>query len=383
MGVECCSKCKRNVTNFVKCVNCGNIYHNSCATAYKGYKLINEKDVECCFKGNRELITQTSMDEMWKKLYEECKSKNEVLQQNKILLEEKIVTLQKEIDLYKTQIPSVTSNNGMYSNVVKNNIQPVLHTKTTNIKKVNIPGIVIKSKSNETGNNILNAIRSKIDPKKNNIKICDTKLIKDGILINCDTDESTNKLKSNIESIFKDEYNVNIKNKFNPRLILRNVILNMSDTDFLDDLITNNDHLGANKDNIKLIKIFDRGNQKNIIIETTAVLRQNILDADGYLYTSWERFHIQDYVHVIRCFKCHKFGHTRNNCKEKAQVCSECGENHSKDVCPATVKRCPNCVIHNQSLNNKDNELATDHSATASNCKIFLNHYNYLLNKLC
>ena len=71
--------------------------------------------------------------------------------------------------------------------------------------------------------------------------------------------------------------------------------------------------------------------------------------------------YIREYVSkeqlIIRCFKCNKFGHLSNSCKNKNSLCPRCGSNkqNCKGNCPKQRWKCANCL--------------GNHSATWEGCK--------------
>lgn len=47
-GVICMNKCKAKLLNGVKCVQCGECYHRSCAKKLSKVKFLSADDVLCC-----------------------------------------------------------------------------------------------------------------------------------------------------------------------------------------------------------------------------------------------------------------------------------------------------------------------------------------------
>ena len=60
--------------------------------------------------------------------------------------------------------------------------------------------------------------------------------------------------------------------------------------------------------------------------------------------------YIREYVNkeklIIRCFKCNKFGHLSNSCKNNNSLCPRCGSNkqNCKGNCPKQRLKCVNCL---------------------------------------
>ena len=59
---------------------------------------------------------------------------------------------------------------------------------------------------------------------------------------------------------------------------------------------------------------------------------------------------IREYVNkeklIIRCFKCNKFGHLSNSCKNNNSLCPRCGSNTEKckSNCPKQHWKCVDCL---------------------------------------
>lgn len=53
---------------------------------------------------------------------------------------------------------------------------------------------------------------------------------------------------------------------------------------------------------------------------------------------------IETYIpRVIRCFKCQRFGHFANQCRNAHDVCPKCSQNHKYNDCNRTELKCINC----------------------------------------
>ena len=53
----------------------------------------------------------------------------------------------------------------------------------------------------------------------------------------------------------------------------------------------------------------------------------------------------QEYMaEVLRCFRCHRYGHIKRECKAKQEVCKTCGrQDHSTSGCKSAQRKYRNC----------------------------------------
>ena len=84
-----------------------------------------------------------------------------------------------------------------------------------------------------------------------------------------------------------------------------------------------------------------RGN--DTIQTNTWILTFNSPKPPARLKIEYLDLEVRPYIpNPMRCYNCHRFGHTKQNCRRKA-ACSRCGkEDHTEDDCK-TVPRCLNC----------------------------------------
>lgn len=68
-----------------------------------------------------------------------------------------------------------------------------------------------------------------------------------------------------------------------------------------------------------------------------------------YVTAYGSRMKVDPYMYpVTQCSKCWRFGHIKNHCPSKSQVCPKCGENHEN--CEATTYKCVNCKGNHMSI---------------------------------
>lgn len=64
------------------------------------------------------------------------------------------------------------------------------------------------------------------------------------------------------------------------------------------------------------------------------------------LFMFWRTYKFKEHLNIMRCYKCHGYGHVAKICKAAGQVCENCGcEGHIKKECTkGDSPRCINCV---------------------------------------
>lgn len=106
---QLCKYCNKSVSNSVKCINCANIFHPSCAGRVKGVKTINSLEVICCSDSNsKNSVSDKGVSDGV--LTEFTEQENYLKRENKMLMEmlsakdDIINALREEIDLLKDKI---------------------------------------------------------------------------------------------------------------------------------------------------------------------------------------------------------------------------------------------------------------------------------------
>ena len=79
-----------------------------------------------------------------------------------------------------------------------------------------------------------------------------------------------------------------------------------------------------------------------------------------------------DYIRITRCYKCQRYGHIANNCKESTEICGKCARAHPTNSCNETQKCCINCKRISDRMPNDKNKIKTNHATIDSKCTVFL-----------
>ncbi|XP_050065327.1 uncharacterized protein LOC126554281 [Aphis gossypii] len=68
------------------------------------------------------------------------------------------------------------------------------------------------------------------------------------------------------------------------------------------------------------------------------------------LYIGMSRCRVKEYVDIVRCFKCQRFGHRAAMCQAKADTCGRCAvQGHRARDCEGGPVKCANCGLKFQS----------------------------------
>nr|CAI5824815.1 unnamed protein product [Callosobruchus analis] len=371
--VNICQRCDDNFivnTKHIKCGLCTSKYHTSCVSVKDTWlKIFSEcenltwlcndckssqcelailkKDVECLRREKQLLAKLLSeleyTNNLQKSVIEKCQSE--------------IATLKN-----RPQIPSNTSNGITYSDVVK---KP---------KMVESSVLLIKPANGRmSSDDLLKEVTSSINPAALNIQINSTRKTKDGIAVHCKNDSSLTTLKNGLSNKFGQKYNIIAAQKFNPRLVLKDVHLSETDTaeDIVDDILKLNDIEDEHRGEVKFITKLSYSKKTNIIIEVLPTMRKLLLER-RFLHVGWGQCEVEDHIRIVRCDRCGSFGHKENVCKAD-QCCPKCSDSHTYKECKSDILRCINCIKFNKTY--KKN-VPTDHSSNYGNCPCRLNYVN-------
>lgn len=245
-----------------------------------------------------------------------------------------------------------------YSNVLKNNntIEP----------------LIIKPKNpNQNSTQTKTILEQKICPE--NIAVSKVKQGAHGcVVVHCEDKKSLETLKTKTQNEFGQEYEISTGKKLNPKIKIINVKKEhlMNENDFLAKI--KNQNLSEHFDKyVKLIRKYTSPKSKkdtfNVILEINPETYKYISKRDK-LYVDWDGYKYFDFVSVLRCFRCWKFGHFAEKCTEK-QVCPKCNLNHKMEECTSNYLECTNCRYCSDVL--KIPGIKSDHHVFDSNCPCY------------
>ncbi|KAG5882765.1 hypothetical protein JTB14_029941 [Gonioctena quinquepunctata] len=98
--------------------------------------------------------------------------------------------------------------------------------------------------------------------------------------------------------------------------------------------------------------------------ETYAIVKKREV-----LNLGWKTCYYRDYVNIMQCFKCWRFGHQAKYCKNTCDICPKCSGKHKSDVCTANQHTCVNCKYASEIL--KIPNINYDHPAYNRECAAY------------
>nr|XP_018915290.1 PREDICTED: uncharacterized protein LOC109042819 [Bemisia tabaci] len=108
------------------------------------------------------------------------------------------------------------------------------------------------------------------------------------------------------------------------------------------------------------------------ILEVSGQLRQQILDM-GTVFVAYNGCRVWDHIDILRCYKCHKFGHPAKRCGEKEEVCSWCGKTgHRRADCKVAAPTCPCC---------SSQKIRADHDVFDHGCPSLIREMEWIVRR--
>lgn len=313
---------------------------------------------------------------------------------NAVSLHKEIDFLKRENSLINKMLVNLEYTNSLQKELLEstsktvssNSDKPEILDYSGAIKKVNIKedqknSAVLLIKAHGSNENVLSEIKNNVNPTDLNIFVSKTKPIKGGMLINCDDINSLNKLKNAVEEKFGDKFNISVAKKFSPRLLIKSVDKTVNNTDILNDILRNEVLQGIDMVDIRVVTNIEMKYGRNVVIEVSPTIR-NLIMNKGYIFIAWQKCYVEDYLRVIRCYRCQRYGHLKKDCKSSSPICSECTGQHESKDCKPDIKKCINCFHYVSKLNNNNCNIHVDHSANDFKlCFVYKNQIQSLISK--
>lgn len=337
-----CKICKKAMGRSVKVTcsfGCGSVFHMQCLH-------LSEYDLNRVHENTYLTIKCLSCQSAYSKLN---------------LMEMYLNEMRKQMDFLTSKLDEMSSewktklsenSKQSYASILQNNSAVIIKPKDKT------------QKSDKTKEDL----QKNVVPKDVQLKKVFTK--KSGeVVISCENKESTLKMKRDVEEKLSDNYEVEMKELGNPRIIVFGLSEKIEDQNLIQKIRAQNAYVLDSSTIIVKTIIDTKRRQKryNVVIEIDKDLYENVMKAK-HLLIGWDKCDVKDNVYILRCFKCLGYGHKSSDCKEPKK-CSKCTENHLSTDCKVEELKCINCMKAVNELNLKN--IKTNHSAFDKNCPVY------------
>lgn len=191
---------------------------------------------------------------------------------------------------------------------------------------------------------------------------------KGGVIVECDTLESTVKVRSKISERLGPEFIVTAPGKRIPKIYIFGMSDELSVGDIESQVRAQNRDVFSDDSIAKVVTSFKVGRSSSFGAKLQldpASFRKAIMA--GRLNVGWDSCVIREAFDLVRCFKCNGFNHMASSCTA-TRSCSKCSGDHFLSDCISDVAQCVNCLSANKSL--KVN-LNPNHAASSVDCPVY------------
>ncbi|CAG4985414.1 unnamed protein product [Parnassius apollo] len=192
--------------------------------------------------------------------------------------------------------------------------------------------IVSSTDPNKTGENVIETIREALDIKRTGARVEKIRKARNRkVVLSCGTKEDLDLIRSQVKK--NETLKAETPKMSNPLIKIKDVLSYHTDAEIVEQLRAQNKHLFQDlKATENVMRVRYRKRARNThechpIIELSPALHRRFLEAEK-IYIGLQRRPVEDQSPLVQCTKCLGFGHTKNICQEKENLCSYCGENH-------------------------------------------------------
>ncbi|CAD0204056.1 unnamed protein product [Chrysodeixis includens] len=231
--------------------------------------------------------------------------------------------------------------------------------------------VVTSQDEMETGEEVLQKIRTAVNAKEEGIRVDKIRKGKDRkIIIGCVTKEEIGRVRERIEKAGTNLVVEEVTNK-DPLVILMEVLKVNTNEDVLKGLRNQNSHLLKGlKEEDDRIEVKYRKRARNlltdhVVLKVSPEIWRRLTQAK-VVHMDLQRIRVADQSPLIQCARCLGYGHTRRLCEASQDTCSHCGGEHLSKDCEGkkdgNSPRCTNCSSANLETVN--------HSAFSRECPV-------------
>lgn len=172
-------------------------------------------------------------------------------------------------------------------------------------------------------------------------------------------------MKNEAVNVLGTNFDVFIPKLRQPKVVIRGAAKEYDYEEFVAEILQTNPGF----DDSDVIKVVHHKRMKNdntskwmYFLEVRGRTLSKIVDK--HLNIDFKSQIVREYVDVLRCYKCQKYGHKSASCNSQI-VCGKCGGRHEFNDCKESVVQCINCKEANEKNKTK---CDTSHVCGSSVC---------------
>lgn len=227
--------------------------------------------------------------------------------------------------------------------------------------------VFIKSRRDQTGEDIKKVIKTNVNPTNVKVGVCAMKSLRDGrVMIETSSKEEIERLTTAINEKCSEHLEAKIPKLWDPSLVVYNIPEEVTLDNAEEIIISQNPGLELKTGDLKPKFIMtNRKNLRNLVVTVNSQIRKQLLHTK--LKIGWLICYAEDYVKVNRCYKCCRYFHKARDCRGE-ETCVRCAGNHNSKDCTVhdNEMRCVNCINYNKY--NKQEKINENHSAFDRDC---------------
>ena len=110
--------------------------------------------------------------------------------------------------------------------------------------------------------------------------------------------------------------------------------------------LTRRDKSRFKKNHFKIKERFPINKGKDAITISCIEELTNSIIQKPYVFLGVRRYRLNNFVDLVQCYRCSKFGHTQPECKSKKPFCPNCAQAHTLNDCKTShIPKCGNCAL--------------------------------------
>lgn len=234
--------------------------------------------------------------------------------------------------------------------------------------------LVIKPKNGDQNSSLTKtALEEKLNPADMAISVHKIKATSQGgIAIQCNDKTSMEKLQNIAKTKLADNYSISVPKGFTPKIVIIGVPGTVVDNvdEFVNKILKQNCNSDCIQTHVRFNHKYVPRNKKNfnVVIEVDISSFRDFIER-GRIFVGWQSYRTEEYVHVLRCFKCWRYGHRASVCERSNDTCPLCNQSHKSSECKSSSLECTNCKHAAEVL--KIPNIEYNHTVFDKNCKSY------------